>query len=654
MARCPGFSLLELAVVLTVLSMVAGASLAVGNDLLEAIRRGDTDRRLAAVRDALQTFRGLTDRLPCPADPTRPEGHPASGLEADTPGTCAGLRTDPAAHVARGAVPVRVLNLPAAFAYDGWGRKLTYLVHQPLTAPRGVLNCDLASPACGAVTVRDGSGAAVTTAAAYALVSHGEGGHGAYTRAGRLTVAHAPTADALTDCSCAADGTPAGPDAATVVQRPAVAGFDDQVVYRMRWQLQTADDEPVPPLCGLPWGGTVSAGTTTTAYQTATVPYGSTCASEGRVCAAGALSGSFGFQNCAAQPGAPCHPAAAQGGGTVPSGGTRPTYPVASVAAPAACPAASTLTCADGALACSTGTPSDCSYAACGVRAGCPLPWGGSLPHGQSATAYLAATAPYGGACVPETRTCDDGSLSGGYVNQSCAVTPPAACPLPWGGTLAHGAAATAYQSAGVTYGGTCGSEVRTCANGALSGSYQYQNCSVAAPASCTAPWGAAVAHGGSVTAYQAGGVTAPAACAGQTRTCANGVLSGSYQYQYCSVACPNTPATAVPSDLSMTVAGVPAGGTTRRAVLARGYVGSNTCERDAPQSWAVEVVSVSDPALFCDGGPAFYVPLGNAHTDLFQFRVCLAGPGTATVGWRIRDGDGAGTSYTATITGTP
>lgn len=52
--------------------------------------------------------------------------------------------------------------------------------------------------------------------------------------------------------------------------------------------------------------------------------------------------------------------------------------------------------------------------------ASCELPWGGSLAHGQSTVAYQAASAS-NSACVSETRTCNNGALSGSYSNSACA-----------------------------------------------------------------------------------------------------------------------------------------------------------------------------------------------------------------------------------------
>ncbi|GAB5387489.1 MAG: hypothetical protein Alpg2KO_04570 [Alphaproteobacteria bacterium] len=52
------------------------------------------------------------------------------------------------------------------------------------------------------------------------------------------------------------------------------------------------------------------------------------------------------------------------------------------------------------------------------------------------------------------------------------------ACPLPWGGTLSSGRSATAFAIDTVAFGEVCPSEQRLCTNGTLSGSLTYQSCS--------------------------------------------------------------------------------------------------------------------------------------------------------------------------------
>ena len=51
---------------------------------------------------------------------------------------------------------------------------------------------------------------------------------------------------------------------------------------------------------------------------------------------------------------------------------------------------------------------------------------------------------------------------------------------------------------------------------------------------SCTTPWGTTLANGQSALAYNLGQATLYEDCVSETRTCANGVLSGQYQFSQC------------------------------------------------------------------------------------------------------------------------
>jgi hypothetical protein len=56
------------------------------------------------------------------------------------------------------------------------------------------------------------------------------------------------------------------------------------------------------------------------------------------------------------------------------------------------------------------------------VASSCLLPWGGTIASGLSVDAYSVASPPCGSSCSKEVRTCNDGVLSGSYVNQTCSV----------------------------------------------------------------------------------------------------------------------------------------------------------------------------------------------------------------------------------------
>lgn len=112
----------------------------------------------------------------------------------------------------------------------------------------------------------------------------------------------------------------------------------------------------------------------------------------------------------------------------------------------------------------------------------CSLPWGGTLNDGSSVAAYQSNSVSCGGTCASQTRTCSGNILSGSYAYSTCSVAACASCSLPWGGTLAHGSSVTAYQSSSVACSSSCVSQTRTCNNGTLSGTYTNRTCTVAAP----------------------------------------------------------------------------------------------------------------------------------------------------------------------------
>lgn len=113
---------------------------------------------------------------------------------------------------------------------------------------------------------------------------------------------------------------------------------------------------------------------------------------------------------------------------------------------------------------------------------------------GTHVSAYRASMPAAGSSCELETRTCTHGVLSGSYAYNSC--TPPSNGGEFLGGgpkscvlstrTVESGQTVTAYKDATVASGGTCVSEVRTCTNGTLSGSYANLQCMVTQPAGPT------------------------------------------------------------------------------------------------------------------------------------------------------------------------
>jgi len=163
---------------------------------------------------------------------------------------------------------------------------------------------------------------------------------------------------------------------------------------------------------------------------------------------------------------------------------------------------------------------------------------GQTILHGDSGTFYTATISGFCSA-IEQSRTCNDGVLDGSSIYQYASCSAPVVysdCNLD-GTTVNHGDTRDFYSANSSSDCSTV-SQSRTCNDGTLDGStsYQYATCTTPTPfASCTLGW-ATVNHGDSRPFHT---TTSAASCAAvrQTRTCTDGVLSGSsaYQYAFCS-----------------------------------------------------------------------------------------------------------------------
>lgn len=245
--------------------------------------------------------------------------------------------------------------------------------------------------------------------------------------------------------------------------------------------------------CGLPWGGSITHGASVTAYQSASVAYGSSCVSQTRTCSNGSLSGSYVNSACTVE--------------------ARPA-PTCSISLnPTTINQGSASTISWNSTNADSFYISNLSYVT-------PNTSGGTSVGPSSSTGYNGTVVGNGTAYCSATLT----------VNQSCTFN---------GSTITHGNSVTAYQAASVPFGSSCVSETRSCSNGSLSGSYAHASCSVSAAANCTLD-GVTVNHGNSRTFYAQQTATGGALCSSYalSRTCTNGSLSGSASYQYANCSC--------------------------------------------------------------------------------------------------------------------
>lgn len=98
------------------------------------------------------------------------------------------------------------------------------------------------------------------------------------------------------------------------------------------------------------------------------------------------------------------------------------------------------------------------------------------------------------------------------------------------GQAISNGQSVTVYSSATAPYGQPCAALSRTCKNGVLSGSGSSTSCAPDPGATCKFN-GQTIANGASVDAFAAESVPFGETCSGVSRKCNNGILSGSGDY---------------------------------------------------------------------------------------------------------------------------
>ncbi len=144
--RGSGFTLIELAMVLFIVSLLIGGLLMPLAAQNEIRGRQETDRALANIREALIGFAVVNGRLPCPAPATLATGATGAGLEATTAAAGTTTTTGPCGCTAAtsgiasaggtacdettpggvtGVLPWATLGLPET---DAWGNRYTYRV----------------------------------------------------------------------------------------------------------------------------------------------------------------------------------------------------------------------------------------------------------------------------------------------------------------------------------------------------------------------------------------------------------------------------------------------------------------------------------------------------------------------------------------------
>lgn len=162
MRRCPkperrpttsaGFTLVEIAVVIVVLSLLLAMIAGIATAMVGQQRREVTRQKLAGVETALALFVSQNRRLPCPADGRFDSGNATAGLERPGGAGACEVVTGTTNSQTHGVVPWRTLGLSESDITDGWGNRLTYRVAPELATTNAMdfTACDPGAAELGA------------------------------------------------------------------------------------------------------------------------------------------------------------------------------------------------------------------------------------------------------------------------------------------------------------------------------------------------------------------------------------------------------------------------------------------------------------------------------------------------------------------------
>lgn len=183
-----GFSLVEMAVVVVLMSIFFTLGMAAFNAQVGSAALSATKKKQEIIRDALIAYLRDFKRLPCP-EVTAFAGNAPTGIEGRQ--TASNLATSCASFW--GTLPYGELGLSRDVALDGYENFFTYFVSSArlatepdwaLTTATGIPGFSVGNPGRFAITENDIATTLSKNLAAVVIVSHGSNGLGAFTSKG--------------------------------------------------------------------------------------------------------------------------------------------------------------------------------------------------------------------------------------------------------------------------------------------------------------------------------------------------------------------------------------------------------------------------------------------------------------------------------------
>jgi type II secretory pathway pseudopilin PulG len=283
--KSKGYSLLELAIVISIISFTIGNLLSLAKDRTEAEKITETYEKMDFVEKSIAAYFAENGSIPCPASIQKAEVSTNFGASTrgSTPYNCTISYAASTYYnasfpgLALGAVPTAELQIPDDYAYDAWGRRFTYSMIQQCntsniqnlagynyggvtasnsnynstsnfsmtTSSTDAYNCGVSYAKANAIEIQNASGTVTSNAAVYVLLSHGRNGHGAYPHNGgtsRITSSEIVSTNEVTNALLSTGGSNAV-TTGIYIQQPisfsnsATTYFDDIVHYRTKDQL---------------------------------------------------------------------------------------------------------------------------------------------------------------------------------------------------------------------------------------------------------------------------------------------------------------------------------------------------------------------------------------------------------------------------------
>lgn len=216
--RRNAFTLIELSIGLTILSLIAAGALTVGGVMVEQQQYTGSNQRVVDAKKALANYFAVQGRLPCPASRTAAPDTAGFGVEvncgaggAAPAGTLrrnggtnyANASPNMAGIVRYGVLPVRTLGLRDSAMFDDYGNRISYAMSEQFGTVQSFAAIN------GAITLVDGNTNAIASAntanaAVFVVYSHGPNGAGSYrgsTGSANSTACLAAAVDEAENCN---------------------------------------------------------------------------------------------------------------------------------------------------------------------------------------------------------------------------------------------------------------------------------------------------------------------------------------------------------------------------------------------------------------------------------------------------------------------